>query len=286
MLFDRIERGTLIPGEERGERVVLAAGSLGSSELLLRCRDLYQALPHLSRHLGQGWSCNANVLTPDQYASSMKVEQSIGPTISGGLDFMDGSTGGSRFYVEDDGFPNLMLNAVRAKLRTGTLSLLGYALHAHLLRRAGELNPLGNVMMWLGEGVDAADGKLYLGRPWLRPWRKELKLNWNVERSKPVIDAILATHRRLSAANAGNLQVPLYWTMLRSLVTVHPLGGCRMGRTASDGVVDHRGEVFGYPNLFVADGSVLPVPIGRNPSMTIAAIAERSAQFMAKGGRT
>ena len=117
-------------------------------------------------------------------------------------------------------------------------------------------------------------------RHWLRPWQKELKLAWDVARSHRVIDAILAAHRRLSTAGGGSLRVPLYWTLLRSLVTVHPLGGCRMGRSAADGVVNHRGEIFGYSNLFVADGSVLPVPIGRNPSMTIAAIAERLAQLM------
>jgi cholesterol oxidase len=284
VMFDRIEGGRLIAGEVRAGRVVLAAGSLGTTELLLRCRDQYRTLPNISRLLGQGWSANANVLTPDLYPKSTPVEQSIGPTISGGLDFMDGSVGGQRFFVEDDGFPNLMLNAVRAKLRRGAFSLLGQALRAHLARGEGELNPLGKVMMWLGEGVDAADGRLYLGRPWFWPWRQELKLDWNVERSRPVIEAILAAHGRLSKANGGSLQIPWYWTMLRSLVTVHPLGGCRMGQTASDGVVDHRGEVFGYPNLFVADGSVMPVPVGRNPSMTIAAIAERSAQLMAKNG--
>jgi cholesterol oxidase len=282
--FDRIEQGRLVPGEERGRRVVIAAGSLGTTELLLRARDEHRTLPNISRLLGQRWSANANVLTPDLYPQTTKVEQSIGPTISGGLDFMDGSAGGPRFYVEDDGFPNLLLNAVRAKLRTGALSLLGIALRAHLARREGELNPLGNVMMWLGEGVDAGDGRLYLGRSWLPPWKKELKLDWNVARSRPVIEAILAAHGRLSRANGGSLQVPWYWTFLRSLVTVHPLGGCRMGQTASDGVVDHRGEVFGYPNLFVADGSVLPVPVGRNPSMTIAALAERSARLIATDG--
>ena len=114
----------MIAGEERGERVVLAAGSLGTTELLLRCRDQYRTLPTLSRLLGEGWSSNANVLTPDHYPPTTKVEQSIGPTISGGLDFMDGSAGGPRFYVEDDGFPNLMLNAVRAKLRTGAFEPL------------------------------------------------------------------------------------------------------------------------------------------------------------------
>ena len=53
-----------------------------------------------------------------------------------------------------------------------------------------------------------------------------------------------------------------------------------MGTTPTDGVVDHRGEVFGYRGLFIADGSIIPRPIGRNPSMTIAALAERISRLM------
>jgi cholesterol oxidase len=61
---------------------------------------------------------------------------------------------------------------------------------------------------------------------------------------------------------------------------VHPLGGCRMGRTPTQGVVDAFGQVFGYENLFVADGSVMPGPVGPNPSLTIAALADRFADRM------
>jgi cholesterol oxidase len=49
-----------------------------------------------------------------------------------------------------------------------------------------------------------------------------------------------------------------------------------MADDASRGVVNHRGEVFGYPNLQVLDGSIIPTPIGLNPSKTIAAVAERA----------
>ena len=61
------------------------------------------------------------------------------------------------------------------------------------------------------------------------------------------------------------------------MITVHPLGGCSTGRHAGEGVVDDYGEVFNYPGLTVADGSVMPGPIGPNPSLTIAALANRLA---------
>ena len=66
----------------------------------------------------------------------------------------------------------------------------------------------------------------------------------------------------------------------RAVSSVHPLGGCRLGYSPSDGVVDHRGEVFGYPNLYVIDGAANPRPIGRNPALTIAALAERASELM------
>jgi cholesterol oxidase len=53
-----------------------------------------------------------------------------------------------------------------------------------------------------------------------------------------------------------------------------------MGRSAEDGVVDSLGRVFGCETLYVADGSILPGPVGVNPSMTIAALAERIAEGM------
>jgi cholesterol oxidase len=286
VVFDRIADGRLLRGQESAERVVLAAGSLGSTELLLRCRDEYRTLPRISKVLGHHWSANANFFTLDFYRDPQTVRQSIGPTISAGLDFMDGSVDGERFFIEDDGFPNLLLNAVLAQRGTDWLNPFVWAMHSYLRRGLNEKNPLGNAMVWLGEGVDAADGRLTLGRRWLPPWNKCLKVAWNPSRSLRVLNAILGVQRRLSQAGGGTLRVPWYWSWLQSLVTVHPLGGCKTGTTADNGVVNHRGEVFSYRNLYVADGAVLPRPIGRNPSMTIAALAERSARFMTSDRRT
>ena len=63
----------------------------------------------------------------------------------------------------------------------------------------------------------------------------------------------------------------------------HLIGGCRVGRTPSDGVCDADHRIWGVPNLFVADGSTLPTQGAANPALTIMAVASRLAQRLADG---
>jgi cholesterol oxidase len=81
----------------------------------------------------------------------------------------------------------------------------------------------------------------------------------------------------MTEATGGQLRPGLGWKLFSHLLTLHPLGGCSIGATPETGVVNHLGQVFGYPKLYVADGAVLPTSTGRNPSHTIAALAERMA---------
>lgn len=280
--FDRIEGRTLVRGSESAAKVVVAAGSLGTSELLLRCRDEHGSLPHVSARLGKNWSPNANFITPDRYDGEGRIRQGVGPTITAGLEFMDGSEAGERFYVEDDGFPNLFYNAIRARLSTPAFRPLAWLMERELKRNLDEAdsNPARNLMLWLGEGIDAGDGELRLRRSRLKPWERTLDLDWQVRGSRGVADAILDMHQRLSETAGGRLYLPMYWRLLKGMVSVHPLGGASVGTNRDDGVVDHAGRVFGHPGLYVADGAMLPGAVGRNPSMTIGALGERVAALM------
>ncbi len=276
--YYRIENRRLVPGSVTARRVVVAAGSLGSTELLLRSRDQFRTLRHISPALGQRWSANGDFLTIS--IQERPVDPTQGPTITAAIDFLDASIGGQKFFVQDGGFPEffrgVVESAVRFDRKNLTFNLMVFGL-AWALRRQGNL---AHMMPWFGQAVDAADGRLYLGRALTKPWQTRLKLNWNVQSSQPAIDAIYEMHRRLAEATGGRPLAPFVWTMLRSLVTPHPLGGCSMAATPENGVVNHRGEVFGYPDLYVADGSIVPRAIGLNPSKTIAALSERIAAKM------
>ena len=62
--------------------------------------------------------------------------------------------------------------------------------------------------------------------------------------------------------------------------TAHILGGCAMGATPEQGVIDPSNRVYGYPGLYVVDGSMIGGNLGVNPSLTITALAERAMSFI------
>jgi len=73
-------------------------------------------------------------------------------------------------------------------------------------------------------------------------------------------------------------------TVLNIPTTAHILGGCCMGESAANGVIDHRHRVFGYDGLYVIDGSTISANPGVNPSLTITALAERAMGFVPARG--
>ena len=277
VVFDRVENGHAVRGEELADRVILTAGSIGTTELLLRCRDQYRTLSGVSPMLGKAWTSNANFLSLAAYDDDADLQQSTGPTIAAMIDFSDGSYRNQRFVVEDDGFPNLLLAAVRAYLGGRLRTATGKRLLKQFEEYLREDMALRNVMVWLGAGADAGDGELHLKRPWYMPWKHVLDLKWPVENSEAVFDATQSMHEELTEATGGRSLPNPMWGVLKTLLTLHPLGGCKMGATVETGVVDHLGRVHGHPRLIVADGAIIPTPTIHNPSHTIGALAERIA---------
>ncbi|NYT63332.1 GMC family oxidoreductase [Alcaligenaceae bacterium] len=271
--FDRLEGGRRVAGAAYAERVVVSAGSLGSTELLLRCRDQYGTLPKLSSQLGSGWCTNGDFLTPAFYTDREPLP-SRGPTITSVIDFLDGSRGGQRFWVQDGGIPDLLDGWLQHYVKRSPHHALDQMTQKWVRQQLQEQAPLKNMMPWFAQGMDKPDGKFRLRKRWWLFGPRELQLDWDVSNSTALINAIVRTHGELSAATGGVAMVPPSWTMAKYLITPHPLGGCAMADSPQHGVVNRKGEVYGHPRLYVIDGAIFPTAMGVNPSRTIASLAE------------
>ncbi|MFB7369815.1 GMC family oxidoreductase [Streptomyces sp. NPDC056222] len=273
-------------------RLVLAAGAFGSTYLLLRNRA---ALRGISPTLGNRFCGNGDLLglvlkaTRGSAGSGpRKLASSTGPVITSAIrvgDALDedGSTGRG-YYVEDAGYPAFVdWLAEVAQVPGSVRRTAGFGLH-RLRSRLG-LTPRSNIssrlalllgpgvfsdsaLPLLGMGRDLPDGRMSLRRG-------HLDIDWTTLTSRRYFERVRRTMSDIADALGGEFQDnPLWWT--RRVITVHPLGGAPMGRHPAEGVCDSYGEVFGHPGLYVLDGAALPGPVGANPSLTIAAFADRA----------
>jgi cholesterol oxidase len=279
------------------DHLILSAGTLGSTFLLLKNREHF---PHLSPMLGTRFGGNGDLLglvvlaqaIKDGVAQPANFNPAYGPAISAAIriaDEADGAAPGSRgHYVEDAGYPELINWIVEMVNVGGTFKRLARFALARVKQTLGGpfrsdlssdlaslLGPAtlsSSSMPLLGMGRDVPDGRAALRNGLL-------DIDFNAQRSGPFFEQLLGTMRDVTGALNGTF-VPNPTWLFNRVITVHPLGGCPMGRNESEGVVDSRGEVFNYPGLHVADGSVMPGPVGANPSLTIAALADRFADHI------
>ncbi|GIH61376.1 GMC oxidoreductase [Microbispora siamensis] len=261
------------------DRLVLAAGTYGTSYLLLKNRA---AFPGLSGTLGTRFCGNGDMLAfllrATDRSRTRPIRASRGPVITSAIRLDDGADGRGA-YIEDGGYPEFVDYLVEgADLGPGRIArfllrrLRNVLTHdtnlsaefADLIGR-GELS--GTSLPLLGMGRDVPDGRLRL-----RDGR--LDVDWTAETSEDYYERLRAIMRRIGdVLGAEYVDSPPWWR--RRVMTVHPLGGAPMGRHPGEGVCDAYGEVFGFPGLYVADGAALPGPVGANPSLTIAALADR-----------
>ncbi|HET9478641.1 MAG TPA: GMC oxidoreductase, partial [Pyrinomonadaceae bacterium] len=281
------------------KRLILAAGTFGSPYLLLRNRS---AFPHLSPvTLGSRFSVNGDLLSFIQNSRERRngqmvprrLDPSFGPVITSAIrvgDTLDGDgPQGRGFYTEDGGNPYLLSwfaelqglpSTLKRALKFGKMRLKyrwGLNNDANLSAEIADLLGPANASMSsfpvLTMGRDFANGRLSLKGDLL-------ECDWTQQKSQAYFDRVRRVGRSIAAAlNAEYRDNPSY-TYLHQILTAHPLGGCPMGISREDGLVDSFGETFDYPGLYVVDGSVLPGPVGPNPSLTIAAIADRAADHI------
>jgi cholesterol oxidase len=261
--------------------VVIAAGVLGTLELLFRCRDETGTLPGISPMLGRRVRTNSEAVSI-VVSSDAGADLTRGPAISS--DFHpDGRThvtqnryvGGGKLLrpqigpLVDGSRPGRRAVATAAAIARHPLRWLRVAGTRGFERRLTALTVMQDVDSELS---------FELGRSPLRPWRKVLRSRAvpgkRAPSYLPVANEAARAFARVSGGEPYNLLVESAGG--RSF-TAHILGGAVIGETAEEGVIDAGHEVHGYPGLFVVDASAIPVNLGVNPSLTITAMAERFA---------
>jgi cholesterol oxidase len=285
-----------VPEQITANRLILAAGTFGTTYLMLKNRA---AFPGLSAQLGRRYSGNGDLLSfilrakgPD--GNFRNVDPTFGPVITSAIrvgDALDGGGASGRgFYIEDGGFPAFLAwlvetasdipDDLRRTIEFGTRLLMARMgldpnpdLAAALSRLIGDCATSNSSFPVLAMGRDNASGTMSLRG-------KYLSCDWKREDSEELYRRIVDTGERIAAALGARYQDNPAAEYFNQVITAHPLGGCPMGASRDTGVVNEWGEVFGEPNLYVADGSVLPGPVGPNPALTIAALANRFADHI------
>jgi cholesterol oxidase len=147
------------------------------------------------------------------------------------------------------------------------------------------LKSFGPRMLTMGcLALDACEGEVRLGRGGVGT---EVAWAETTDATERRWSAAVDAMRRIYDALGGEMFLDGY-RKDGTVSTAHPLGGCRMAEASepSRGVVDPNGEVFGNPNLFVVDAAIVPSALGANPSLTIAAVAESIAERLVLGTGT
>lgn len=289
---DPDEPSTIEVGTLEAEQVVIAAGTLGSNELLLRSRAA-GGLPALSPALGRGFSGNGDLLLVGTLTGK-DVDPGWGPNITAGVDVGEP---GAEAYIEDLGYPEQILwfiegmvaaaavtvNPLRAYRILELFTWDRFALRSATERIAREREDLFDggrttgLLPYLGMCKDASDGTFSLADG-------ELDLDWNPRASAAAFGHLEQVLKQFSKSLDGHyLSSPLWDWPWRELLTAHPLGGCAMSDDPRAGVVTPHGEVHGHEGLYVADGSIVPTALSRNPSATISALSERVAFHLLHG---
>ncbi|HEU4448219.1 MAG TPA: GMC family oxidoreductase [Nitrososphaeraceae archaeon] len=304
-------------------RVVLAAGTLGSTEILLKSSNKL----NISDTIGSKFSTNGDyfgVINPTKY----NVNASRGPTQTSIAKFKD-NTGKFAFSIEDVGIPEMFAEVFARIFDTMTDSkgnksfstlfrafvlkdrqirrilrrLVQYGCNMSMLTKLVDLySDLGdfldnrtpeervsNILVLFGTGRDNdPNAKLYPSPEYGITLRENYNLNQPIYRQ--ILDGMKLFAQELGKEGEKSLISPLWDIGDKRQISAHPLGGCPMGDDAANGVVDSLGRVYRgksgnktYDGLYVADASIIPTSLGVNPSLTICALAYRIAFHIVDG---
>jgi cholesterol oxidase len=264
----------------RAKNVVFAAGALGTNALLLRMKGDKTGLPGLSEHLGRKVRTNSESLIMVTMPNGDQEDHAKGIAINSLFQADEHSHLEMTRYGTGSGFFRLVLAPHITGSAPGFIKLLQILLFMLL-------HPLKSLsLLFVRDHARQTMILLYM-----RSTEGTLRFVLNAfgymatrleEGEKPSATIPEASELALAIANksGGTALSPFYEPLFDIPTTAHLLGGCCMGNSIDNGVIDHRHRVFGYDGLFVVDGSTISANAGVNPSLTITALAERAMSLI------
>jgi cholesterol oxidase len=276
-------RRAIRPGntEVYAANVIIAAGVIGTLNLLLQCRDVSSTLPELSKRLGENVRTNSEALlgVTDQEPDSNHTEGIAINTVFHADDvthiepfrFPEGSS----FLYRLLGAPMIEAGEAGVAYRLWLL-LLAIIRHPWSFIKS-KIDPSWGRRTFLILLMQTEDNlmRVKLGRSLLTLFRLGLTSDRGTKKRVPAEIPIGHQVVRAMAAEIDGLPVGnIIEGALNASTTAHILGGCLMGVSDEEGVVNKELEVFNYPGLYIVDGSIIQANPGLNPTLTITAMAE------------
>jgi cholesterol oxidase len=270
------------PGRYLAKKVIFAGGVLGTVDLLLRLRE--RSLPQLSAQLGSRVRTNSESLIG---VVSSRRDQDLSKGVAIGSIYQTDERSHLEVvrYGAGSGFFRMLMAPHVGGNAPGPIKLVqGVGL---MLRQPVRALQSYLVPDWAKSTIillfmRTAEGTLRFRRRGLLAKHMGSDLEQGEAPSASIADATALAHEVAREVDGfpGSIVTE---TALNIPTTAHILGGACMGRDASEGVIDANHEVFGYPGLYVIDGSAISANPGVNPSLTISALAERAiAKFPPK----
>lgn len=264
----------------RARGVVISGGSYGTANLLMRCKER-GSLGKLSGQLGRFLRTNSEAILTVQ-SRKKDVDYSKGIAITSGV-YIDDKT-----HIEVVRYPagsDAMAPLVTVLTGGGGkiprwLRWMGEVIK-HPLQFLRTAVPFGwarkTAILLVMQPVDN-HLRYTLRRRWYWPFGKKLDSDRGDGPPVPVyIPVANLVAKKMAAKMGGGIpQSGTIEVLLDKASTAHILGGCPIGLTPDDGVVDPKSRAFGYDDLYVVDGSIIPANLGVNPSLTITAMAEHA----------
>ena len=278
------------PVELECKVLVLATGAMGTAPILMRSRtDLPALSDQLGKHLGvNGDHIAAVEYDPAKVSSELRLAPYAHfhqgkPITTMTYDFWVGRRGnrwdGTRFTLQEiflSSLTNFLYDDGREP--AGDPSWWG-------LQKKQAISAWANRIELLAMVEDTHDGQFFAVPPsggaagaGDGPVKVGLFNYALSDQSVRVREAADATMRRIVERRGLGRFMKL--TETQGAYASHPLGGCRMAESPELGVTDHSGAVWGYEGLYCIDSSIIPTSLGVNPSLTIAAVAERCARLL------